>query len=190
MRYVIGFLVSIGLLILVFVMIFRGGASNGTTSPNAPKKLVDYANTSVSVRLIDDYPINANQTHRQLVTTVGRDNTRFEVKAGYEGDNLRSQTYSNNPTSYANFLRALQLAGYTLGKNDEKLQDERGFCPAGHRYIYEIIQDDQLIQRYWSTSCGNGQGSFKGRSDTVRILFQRQVPDYIKLTSNIDVITQ
>lgn len=71
MKYITGFLISIGLLILVFVMIFRGGGDDTTTAPNAPKQLVEYANTSTVVRFIDDYPVSANQTHRQLVTTVG-----------------------------------------------------------------------------------------------------------------------
>lgn len=187
MRYIIGFLVSIGLLILVFVMIFRGGGDDAA-GPNAPRKLVDYANSTTVVRFIDDYPVNANLAHRQLVTTVGRDETVFEVKTGYEGQNLRAQSYANNPTSYATFLRSLQLAGYSQGKNDENLQDERGFCPNGHRYIYEIRQDNQLIQRYWNTSCSDGQGSFKGSTDIVRTLFQRQVPDFPRLTSGIDYV--
>jgi hypothetical protein len=184
MRYVIGFLISIGLIILVFVMLFRGGGDT-TTAPNAPKRLVDYANTTAIVRLTEDYPVSANQTHRQVVTTVGRDQTTLEVKTGYEGDILRSQQFDNNPTSYANFLRALHLAGFAQGSNEETLRDERGYCPTGRRYIYEIRQGSQIIQRYWSTSCG--KGSFEGKAVTVRSLFKRQVPDYNKLTSGLQL---
>lgn len=178
MRYVIGFLISIGLIILVFVMIFRGG---GSDLP-AERKLVDYANTSTIVQYTVDYPINADQIHRQTVTYVGRDNIKFDVRTGYEGTVVRTQSYENNPTAYANFLRALQLAGYTNGEAEPR--DERGYCPQGYRYIYEVKDGSRTIQRYWSTSCGS-LGNFKGRASTVRTLFQRQVPDYSRLTSGI-----
>mgnify|MGYP000156124413 CR=1 FL=1 len=185
MRYVIGFLISVGLIILVLVMIFRGGG-DPAPAPNASKRMVDYANTSTVVQFIDDYKVSHDSTHRQIVTTVGRDAVTLVVETGYEGTILRSQTYPNNPTAYANFLRALQVAGYTNGDNSAGLRDERGYCPSGRRFVFEIKDGARSIQRYWSTSCGN-IGSFKGRSDTVRSLFQRQVPDYSKLTSGVQL---
>jgi hypothetical protein len=184
MRYVIGFLVSIGLLILVFVLIFRGGGSN--QAPNVPRSLVDYANTTTIVRYTDDYPVSADQTHRQVVTTVGRDHTSFVVQSGYEGTPLKSQSYENNPTAYSNFLRALQLAGYTTSTKDNKPLDERGYCPTGHRYTFEVLDGSRVIQHLWSTSCGN-IGNFKGEADTIRSLYRRQVPDYNKLTAGLSV---
>lgn len=183
MRYVLGFLISIGLLILVFVMIFRGGSD---PAPNVPAQLVDYANTNTTVQFVEDYPVNADQTHRQLTTTVGRDAVRFVVESGYQGTVLRERSYPNNPTAYANFLRALQLAGYTAANTDPSLRDERGFCPTGRRYIFSVRDGERNIQRLWSTTCGN-IGSFKGRTDTVRTLYQRQVPDYNELTRGVQL---
>ncbi len=184
MKYIIGFLVSIGLLILVFVLIFRGGGDD--TPQNQPAQLVTYATTDTTVRLIQDYPVTANQTHHELVTTVGRDQVTFTVENGYEGQVLRSQNYANNETAYANFLRALQVAGYNNGTSDADKRDERGYCPTGYRYIYEIINGSgNVTQRYWSTSCGN-IGNFKGKTDTIRSLYRSQVPDYNKLTSNLN----
>lgn len=180
MRYIIGFLISIGLIILLFVMIFRGG--DEPTDPNATRKLVDYANTTTVVRLVDDYPVTADQTHRQVVITVGRDSAVFTSERGYEGDVIRTQTYANNPASYANFLRALQVSGFIKGDNNPELRDERGYCPTGHRYIYEIKDGSRSISRFWSTSCGN-IGSFKGKADTIRILFHKQIPDYNQFTT-------
>lgn len=182
MRYVIGFLISIGLVILLFVMIFRGGDE---TAPRATR-MVDYANTTTVVQFIEDYPVSANQTHRQVVTTVGRDEVKFVIETGYEGDVLRSQTYENNPTAYADFLRALQIAGYNNGVDNEALRDERGYCPAGRRFIFEIKDGARTIQRLWSTSCGN-IGTFKGETTDIRNLFRRQVPDYSKLTSGVQL---
>jgi hypothetical protein len=184
MRYILGFLISIGLLILVFVMIFRGGGN--APAPNVPAQLVDYANTNVTVQFIDDYPVNADQTHRQLTTTVGRDVVTFAVESGYQGTVLREKSYNNNPTAYANFLRALQIAGYNSANTDPALRDERGYCPTGHRYIMLIKDNERTVQRLWSTSCGN-IGSFKGRIDTVRTLYLKQVPDFNELTRGVQL---
>lgn len=184
MRYILGFLISVGLLILVFVMIFRGGSD--PAAPDAPKQLVDYANTNVTVQLTEDYPINADQMHRQLTTKVGRDVTTFTVESGYQGTVLREKSYNNNPTSYANFLRALQLAGFNIANKDKTLQDERGFCPLGRRYVMEIKDNQRTVQRLWSTSCGN-IGSFQGKISTVQKLFRSQVPEYNQLTRGVQL---
>lgn len=184
MRYIIGFLISIGLVILLFVMIFRGG--DPAPAPGATKRMVDYANTSTVVRYTQDYPVSANQIHRKVVTTVGRDQITLTVESGYEGDVLRSQSYPNNPTAYANFLRALHIAGYTNIEDNPDLRDERGYCASGYRYIFETKEGDRNVMRSWSTSCGN-IGSFKGKSAEVRDLFRRQVPDYNRLTTGLQV---
>jgi hypothetical protein len=184
MRYIIGFLIGIGLIILLFVMIFRGG-STPAPAPNSTAKMVDYANTSTIMRLVDDYPVTADQVHHQVETIVGRDQTTLNVEQGYQGEVIRSQSYANNPTAYASFLRALQLAGYTNGSDSQDLRDERGQCATGHRYIFEIKDGNRIVQRFWSTSCGN-IGSSKGKSGVIRELFRRQVPDYNKLTSGLD----
>lgn len=184
MRYIIGFLISIGLVILLFVMIFRGGDT--APAPGTTKRMVDYANTATVIRYVQDYPVSANQVHRKVVTTVGRDQITFTVESGYEGDVLRTQSYPNNPTAYANFLRALHIAGYLNIENNPKLNDERGYCSSGYRYIFETKEGDKNITRSWATSCGN-IGTFKGKTGEVRDLFRRQVPDYNRLTSGLQV---
>lgn len=166
-------------------MIF-GGGDDPAPAPGATKRMVDYANTSTIVRYTEDYPVSANQTHRKVVTTVGRDQITLTVESGYEGDVLRTQSYPNNPTAYANFLRALHIAGYTNVEDNPNLRDERGYCSSGRRYVFETKDGTNTVMRSWSTSCGN-IGTFKGKSSEVRNLFQRQVPDYRKLTSGVGV---
>lgn len=184
MRYIIGLLIGIGLIVLLFVLIFRGGSS---PAPSTIKPLVSYANTTTTVRYTDDYPIDSDQNHRVVETTVGRDQTTLNVEQGYQGTVIRSQSYANNPTSYANFLSGLQVSGYNKGDTSPALRNDLGQCPLGHRYIFEILNGNNIVQRFWSTSCGN-IGSFKGDTATVQELFQRQVPDYNTLTSGLSNI--
>ena len=182
-RFLISLLVGIGLIVVVLILIFRGGGSPAPgTNPTA--NLLNFANTSTTVQVTDSFPVSADQTHHSFVTVVGQNQTTFTVEQGYQGQVLRSQTYQNNSSAYAMFLRALQIAGYNKGNNDPKLADERGYCPLGHEYIYEIKDGNNTLMRYWASSCGS-LGNSKGRTDLILDLFRRQVPDYDKLTTNI-----
>lgn len=180
MRYIIGFIIGLGLIVLLFILIFRGPS----TPPSAQHKLVDYANTSTVMQFVDDYTVNADQTHRRLITTVGRDQTTFTVEQGYQGTVMRTQSYGNNEASYAYFLQALQVAGYTNGDTNAKNTDYRGYCPTGRRFIFSIKDGANTIQQFWATSCG-GAATFHGKTTTILDLFKLQVPDYDKLTSDV-----
>lgn len=185
MRYFLGFLVAIGLIVLVFILVihsFTGGHKDKTPQTS----LVDYANTDTTMQYTLDGPLTSDQQHQGLRIMVGQDQTSIEIYQGYQNNVIKSKTYANNATSYAQFLRALQLLNYTKGSKDPNKTDERGFCPDGNRYIFEIINDSNDIQRYWTTSCG-GQGNFGGDSAKVRALFRDQIPDYDDLTADLNI---
>jgi hypothetical protein len=183
MRYVVGLLLGIGLIVLTFILIFR--AFSGGSSPQQQAiDLNDYSTTNAIMRFTIDGEVNSDQTHNRIRITVSKDTVLYEQIQGYEGKLIQSKTYPNNTQSYATFLRSLDLAGYTSG-NKSFDDDERGYCPNGRRYIYEGIDGGDTIIRWWSTSCSRKVGSFLGTSSTVRTLFQRQVPDYSKLSSGV-----
>lgn len=185
MRYFVGFAVAIGLLILVILLIVHPGG--GSKVPQTQTPLTSYANTGTVVRLTVDGPINAPQNHRQAQITVGKDATTFEIFQGYDGNSLRTQSYPMSEAAYNSFLHALQLAGFTKGNDDKSLKDERGQCAEGNRYIYEVIQGGSDIERYWSTSCGRGSGSFQGSAGLVRDLFRAQVPNFSQAAGDVDL---
>ena len=189
MRYFIGFLITIGLIVLLIVLLFGGGGK----APVTKAPLISYANTDTVVRETIDEQVNDVDHHRQIQITVGRDSTDFELHKGYDGETLKSQSYPMTATSYASFLRSLQHAGFTNGKDSKDLKDERGYCPLGKRYIFEVIQGSSDLERYWATSCNNAPKTFNGKTPTILSLFRLQVPDYNKLTredtnSNADTI--
>ncbi|MGF7229164.1 MAG: hypothetical protein ACQR33_04225 [Candidatus Saccharibacteria bacterium] len=174
MKYFLGFLASIGLIVLTVILIVRG--FSGHAPKNVPAPLLDYANTSVEMQYTIDGPINADQAHKALRVTIGQDSTKIEELTGYSQTVADGKMYENNQDSYAAFLRALDIAGYTKGNTASDQKDERGYCPAGYRYSFDIVDGGDVKQHFWSTSCG--QGTFKGKTTQVINLFQQQIPDY------------
>ncbi len=177
MRYFFGFLAAIGLIVVVFILILRGFSGK---APQNQINLLDYTTSDTVMRLTVDGPVNAETLHQSYRITVGRQDVTVEMLEGYEGQVVKTETLENTEESYAHFLRALQLLGYTKGNTDPNKGDERGSCPDGDRYIYEIISHNQKVERFWSTSCGGG--TFSGNTFQVRSLFARQVPDFGQFT--------
>ena len=188
MKYFLGFLAAVGLIVLVVIMIIRGFSGGDNTAQRDP--LSNYASTDTIVRMTIDGPIVAEQQHTAYRITVGRSETRIETLKGYEYEILETKTYENNQQSYTNFLRALDLAGFTKGVENPSrdAQDERGVCATGNRYIYETISGTSQKQRLWATTCGSA-GTFKGDKEKVQQLFDRQVPltDFRKMTSRLSL---
>ncbi|HVC36717.1 MAG TPA: hypothetical protein VNE40_04745 [Candidatus Dormibacteraeota bacterium] len=183
MRYFFGILVAIGLILLVIVLIISGG----NHKPLAQVPVTSYANSTTETRLTIDGPLNDPADHRQIEITVGRDQTIFNILTGYDGSVLSTESYPMTENAYGAFLQALQLLKYNQGNTAPALQDERGYCPLGDRYIFEIVNaDGKKIEHFWSTSCG-GAATFKGQSSEVVQIFEAQVPSYDQLTADINL---
>ncbi|HET7060411.1 MAG TPA: hypothetical protein VFH99_03825 [Candidatus Saccharimonadales bacterium] len=195
MRYFIGFLVTIGLLILLVVLLLTGGhGGNGgqkipTTGekPKTTSELAAYADTGAAVRLIIDGPINADEIHTAVRITVDQQDVTYEQIQGYQGTVVNTQVYASNQSAYSNFLYALGHGGFTLGDDNPKLTNEKGYCPLGQRFVFELRDGDHDIERYWATSCGHSAPkTYKGSLQLTLSLFQAQVPDYTDLTQNLE----
>ncbi len=186
MRYLAGFLVAIGLLILVFILILKGFShSGGSKTPQIT--LSDYANTDTVMQLTIDGPLTSDPQHHGARITIGQLQNTIQTYQGYQNTITSTKTYPNNQSSYNSFLHSLQLYGFTKGSTDPNKADERGYCPGGNRYIYEILSSNGTdIERFWSTSCG-GQGNFGGVATEIRQLFIRQIPDYNAITAKLNI---
>ncbi len=185
-RYIAAFLLAVGLIVLVIVLIVHGLTSGPTTEAPTAMNLDSYSGTDTKVQLTIDSPVAADATHHDIIITVGNDESTMQVTRGYSGEVERQQSYPMNTVAYATFLHALAHNGYTQGDNDPSLKDERGQCALGDRYIFEIIGGSgDTLQHYWYTSCGTG--TFHGDAAAVRQLFRLQIPDYLKLTSNVQL---
>ncbi|HSW99393.1 MAG TPA: hypothetical protein VLF71_06205 [Candidatus Saccharimonadales bacterium] len=189
MKYFLGFLGVVALVILVFILVVRG-FSSGSKQSKAPvqPQLSSYTNTSTVMRMTIEGPVVADANYDEIRVTVGRDANTVEIVNGYQNKVVQAKTYPNNSDAYGNFLRAIDLLGYTHGNTTGKLDDERGYCATGNRYVYEIISGSADVQRYWIGSCG--VGTFLGKSANIRALFRAQIPDYSTLTSKLVIGSQ
>lgn len=183
MRYFIGFFITIGLIIMLIVLIFSGGSKPKTA---IPKPLSSYSNTGAEVSMTIDGPVNAEQDHQQIRVTVSSNSVTYEEVSGYDGEVTERQTYHNTEAAYVTFLRSLSIAGFTKGDTSTELSDERGRCPLGNRYIFELNQAGHSLERYWTTTCG-GSKTFLGNQAVTSQLFKAQVPKYNSLSDNIDL---
>lgn len=184
MKYFLGFLASIGLIILAFVLILHGFGGNAKETPK-PTPLVDYANTSRTVELTVQGPVSADETHKAIRITVGQYAKQIEILQGYDETVAKTQSYSNTESAYAEFLRALDLNGFTRGTSTSANKDDRGYCSTGYRYIIAMRDGADEKQRFWTSSCG--RGSFAGNITVMRTLFQKQIPDYNAFTGNLSL---
>ena len=184
MRYYIGFLITIGLIFVLIFLLFSGGGKKGGPTVTAP--LISYANTSSEVRLTIDGPINADQIHGQVRITVNQYTVTFDQIQGYDGTVVNQKQFNNSENAYNVFLHALNIAGFTEGDSRSSLSDERGYCALGDRYIVELIQGGNDLERFWATNCG-GTKSYGGNLTLTLDLFEAQVPNYQTLiqTTNI-----
>lgn len=173
MRYFIGFLVSIGLIVLVVFLVLRGIGGGGTAKSTTP--LSDYAGTDSVVQMLVDGPIIADENHRAYRITVGRTLVTVESLKGYQYQLIETKAYTNNQIAYTNFLRALDISGFSKGNKESKQTDPKGVCATGSRMSFKILSGASEVQNYWGTSCGS-QGNFKGNIPQVRSLFIKQIP--------------
>jgi hypothetical protein len=183
-RYLLGFIATIGLVILVIFLIFHGGPKTSVSTTSKP--LDSYANSNTDVSMTIDGPINDNQDHQQIKVTVSQNQTTFQQIQGYQGNVVKSQTYSNNADAYSSFLHALERAGFTEGDTSSALKNDLGYCPLGDRYIFVLNQNSNNLERYWATNCG-GTSSYRGDLGLTLTLFENQVPNYSDLTENIEL---
>lgn len=181
MRYFIGFLITVGLIIFLIYLLFSGG---GEKPQPAAKSLESYAPTSAEVSMHIDGPVNSSSLHQQIRVTVSRDDVTYEQMQGYNGNVTKLEVYPNTEESYRNFLRALATSGFTKGNKSEDYKNETGHCPLGSRYVFELRDGLRSIQRFWTTTCGKPK-SYLGNAPVTIELFEKQVPNYDDLSQNV-----
>lgn len=179
----------VAFLVIISIAIFKidWGGSKPIREAVSPINIADYADTDVRVRMSTRSTIINDEEHESLQITVGRDQTVGELKTGYQGNVIRTEQTSNNPTSYRAFLSALNNLSFTNSKLPPPGVQYDGACPNGRRYTFEFLDAGPAAPRsLWATSCGRKVGTFDGNLTSTKNLFNAQLPkeQYKALTTN------
>jgi hypothetical protein len=182
-RYFVGFLLAVGLIVVVVVLIIHALTSHkGPT----PLDLPSYANSDVEVQLTIDSPVTSPDTHHDIIMTVGSTQSTLQVTQGYDNNIVSMKSYPMTPNAYNVFLHALELNNFTKGNTNPADANETGHCATGDRYIFEVLDgSNNDLERFWSTSCGSG--TFSGDPSLIKQLFTSQFSDYGTQTQGISL---
>jgi hypothetical protein len=185
MKYVIGVIAVIIVTILAVVLIVNrdGGQEDANQTGKRVVSLYEDAKDGGIVSYTIEGPIVGEDEHRAVRITVNSGTRKIEILKGYNNTVEKSQTFNNTSAGYEEFLKALEIAGFSREQSYNP-KDERGVCPLGRRYIYEFEKSGRDNLKTWSTSCSEKQGTFGGVATTIRRLFQNQIPEYSKFVSD------
>jgi hypothetical protein len=172
------FLGAAGILIILVIIAVTSGLHSTKKVVKDQIKVSDYAQTDVAVRLTIEGPIGSNESHQSTVITIARGSRTTQFYHTYNNELVAGQSYENNQAAYEQFVYALQYQGFTQQNKKSTQDDDRGLCPTGQHYIYEIVDGDTTIMRLWSDSCSDPQHTFAGNGPLIRQLFRNQIPDY------------
>ena len=183
LRYFIGFVVALGLIIVLIILLFSGN-SNTASRTLAPRLLSSYADTGSVATMTIDGPIVAQSTHTSIRVSIDRNSATYQQYVGYDGSIVKTKSYDNSTNSYAAFLRALAHAGYNLGDTNPAITNPTGYCPQGSIYTFTLDDNGSSVYKFWTTSCGTPK-TYKGNTNLTVQLFKSQIPDYSQLVDGI-----
>jgi hypothetical protein len=173
-------------IILIVLLILSLARPDGTdTATNEPQTLASFASSGAVASYTQQGRITSPEEHRSIVITVSSNERKIDIFAGYNGRVISSERLSNTVDSYQNFLAGLENAGFTLSRTSPSGDSVEGKCPLGTRFIYNISNVPDIKTPTWSTSCQSKDGTFAGNRNTVKQLFQNQIPDYKELTQSV-----
>lgn len=178
------------LIILGFLLIITAGHGKKPAPTTTPvvKTLPDYATTDAITTMTIDGIVNSDELHRSIRITIGNDSRELQIIQGYSGHVLSTQTFYNTQDAYGVFLRAINNSGFLAKlKNTKAPDDERGQCPLGNRYIFELDQEGTTLSRLWASDCGTADGTLGGSSTVLQDLFERQILHYNDLINNVNL---
>lgn len=185
-RYIVAFAGFMILVIALLIIIFSGGGKK-PTAPTAPvKTLPEYASTNAATIMTIDGNVNGEDIHRAIRISIDRYQRKLDILSGYNYNVIQSNNFANNQAAYDVFLRSINGLGFTVKNPKYKIAEDRGKCPLGFRYIFELNDSGDEISRLWSSTC-SGVGTLGGNSAQLQTLFKAQITGYSQLTNQVNL---
>lgn len=183
-----GILVILAILFFgVLGTVFFVGRVNKGRNTNVPVgiHLADYVNKdNSSVRWTMQGRLVGEDSYRAVRVTVTPGYRRAEILEGYNDKVSKTVELPNTKAGYTDFLLALDNLRFSQERKVRQ-PDDRGVCPLGYRYIYELNEGDKQKIRLWSDSCVSSDGTMAGQATTIRQLFKAQITDYTRFVSGV-----
>ena len=186
-RYLIGFAAVILLMIIGIILIFGGGGKPPIEEQLKP--LPEYSDTFAETSMTIRGEINGEDIHREVRITVGQFQRRLDIIAGYSGNVIQTQTFSNSEPAYDEFLWAIDRAGFLLERKglSPAQANEKGQCPLGNTFEFELNDSGDVLLYLWASSCSKNIGTLKGNSSLLQTLFKNQITNYNQLVSGVQL---
>jgi hypothetical protein len=183
----LAFIAATVVVVLLVISLFRSlGDTSTTTSTTSSYSFDDTSASDSIVRYRIEGPVVADENHREVRITVSKSARTIDIIKGYKGTVEKTETYPNNEQAYQAFLGALEAARFTYNRG-EITADTSTTCVTGSKYHYELTDLGQKKVDTWTTSCSVEQGNFAGNHQAVADLFRKQIPNYSKLTTGINL---
>jgi hypothetical protein len=178
MKYIIAVVgVILAAFIAILVIVNRNPGDPKSPNLRGAVSLTDYDNLNATISLTTQGKLVGESERQGVRISVTRTERKIEILRGYDEAVERSNTYPNSQSGYESFIRALDNAGFTRNR-PSKFDDNRGVCPLGNKYIYDLSYNDEHVSNLWSTSCSKNEGTYAGVPTLTRQLFEQQIPDY------------
>lgn len=184
MKYILGVIAVILVALVAIAMVTRPRQPD---PQEGDRQIVlgEEAREGTSVSLTTQGKLVGQTERRAIRIKVTQTERRVEILTGYEEAVERAHTFSNTQAAYENFLIALEELGFSRKRENISRDDERGACPTGRTYVYELKEFSQQRLRLWNSSCGSKSGTLGGNGSSVRKVFEAQIPDYRKVVKGV-----
>lgn len=140
------------------------------------------------VRLTVRGPIVADENFNSYRITITPRTRSLVTYQGYLDKQIERKDYSNNTPAYEEFVNALDKANFTAGQPlSGEADNTKGVCATGLVYEYEIVTDDGVKMRLWTSTCKGSKGSLKASVQQLNNLFTAQIPDAREMLRNLNV---
>ncbi len=182
MKYFLGVLGVILLIIFVIVLALRGGDDTSTPAPDV-KALTEYsAEPQSQVTMTTGGAINAEENHRIVSVQVTASNRSVAITEGYNGKVISEETFPNTTDAFSAFLAGLEQVGFSKVRSSKL--DFTSVCPTGKRYSYVLNSNSEDVVNSWSATCE--RGTYGGQVTNTQNLFQAQIPNYSDIVNDVD----
>lgn len=180
--------IAIWALISLGRALFGGGGATPTPTPvvNNGAGALTQTTADRSVRMTVRGPIVANENFHSYTVTIAPDKRNMTTYTGYLDQQVNTSQLDNNVQAYTQLVTALSRANLMAGtplSGDADNTD--GICATGYLYEFEVLQSTNTVQKLWTTTCKGSPGSLKANLTQVVNLFRAQIPDFVKLTTQV-----